>query len=159
MVQSTVARMTGVTNTDIEFVGFCDFIVNQAKETDNLEFKAKKHKALVARVNQHQQGNGNGGKGNGGKEKKPHKPTAWKSDPDFSDFKSTSHTDEKWKSFAKEDRKSTVARSRNAVMNTRKRRKPSVLDNEKLGKPTATTNLTTPFHVKSSKKRTTQHKL
>jgi len=48
-----------------------------------------------------------------------------------------------------------MKRRRNDVMNTRKRRKPSMLDNETLGKPTATT----PFHVKSSQKRTPQHKL
>jgi len=105
IVQSTVARMTGVAITEIEFVGFHDFIVNQAKEIDNLEFKAKKLKALTARVNQHQQGNGNGGNGKGGKDKKRRDPPAWKSDPDFSDFKSTSCTDEKWKSFTKADRK------------------------------------------------------
>jgi len=104
VVQSTVARMTGTTNTDIEFAGFCEFVLNQAKETDNLEFKAKKHKALVARVNQHQQGNRNGGNRNGAKDKKPCKPAAWKSDPDFSDFKSTSHPDGKWKNMSKEDR-------------------------------------------------------
>jgi len=55
--------------------------------------------------------------------------------------------------------KPTLQRREKAEKNTRKRRKPSVLDDEQLGKPTATTNLTTPFHVKSSQKRMTQHKL
>ena len=54
--------------------------------------------------------------------------------------------------------KSTMTRRRNIMINTRKRRKPSVLDNKTLGKPTATTNLTV-FHVKSLQKRMTQHKL
>ena len=85
IVQSTVARMTGVAITEIEFVGFHDFVVNQAKEIDNLEFKAKKLKSLTARVNQHQQGNGNGGNGKGGKVKTPRNPPAWKSDPDFNE--------------------------------------------------------------------------
>ena len=48
IMQSTVARMTGVAITDIEFTGFYDFVVNQAKEIDNLELKAKRQKSLMA---------------------------------------------------------------------------------------------------------------
>ena len=89
---------------DIEFTGFYDFVVNQAKEIDNLELKAKRQKSLIARVNQHQQGNANNGNGKDGKDKTPRKPPAWKSDPDFSDFKSTSHTADKWKNMSHEDK-------------------------------------------------------
>ena len=82
VMQSTVARLTGATSADMWFDVFYEFVLNQAKEMDNAEAKTKVCKALKMRVNQHQQGSGKSGKG------KDCKPPAWKSDPNFADFKS-----------------------------------------------------------------------
>jgi len=81
VMQSTVARLTGATSADMGFNVFYEFVLNQAKEMDNAEAKTKVCKALKTRANQHQQGSGKSGKG------KDCKPPAWKSDPDFADFK------------------------------------------------------------------------
>ena len=97
-MQSTVARLTGATSADMEFNVFCEFVLNQAKEMDNAEAKTKVRKALKTRVNQHQQGCGKSGKG------KDCKPPAWKSDPDFADFKSVSFSPNDRKNKTKEDR-------------------------------------------------------
>jgi len=81
VMQSTVARLTGATSADMGFNVFYEFVLNQAKEMDNAEAKTKVCKALKTRANQHQQGSGKSGKG------KDCPPPAWKSDPDFADFK------------------------------------------------------------------------